>query len=211
MELKGKKFLVTYGPTWVPIDGMRVLSNRSSGQLGQQFVEVLLNKGAVVTALEGPVENRLSTKKARIKSFFYYDEFAKLLRNELKKKRYDVVIHAAAVSDFQMRKVFKAKISSEQRFLQLNLVPTRKLICEIKKILPKCLLVGFKLESQLPQGQPQSLNGLLSEAQCDYVVVNQLLNGYRGIIVDQNKNVLAKAKSRTKMVQQLLQVLEMRA
>jgi len=57
--LKNKRILITCGPTWVPIDGMRVISNRSSGQLGQTIAQDLTKAGAKVTLLEGPVERPL--------------------------------------------------------------------------------------------------------------------------------------------------------
>src|ERR1041385_7988360 len=144
--LSGKKILITCGPTWVAIDDVRVLSNRSTGELGRILARRLKGAGAKVTVLEGPVTEPLKDRLIKVLKFSFFEELTELLNEELK-KRYDVVIHAAAVSDFRLPKKFSGKISSEKRRLNLNLVRAPKLINRIKKIAPKTFLVGFKLES----------------------------------------------------------------
>ncbi len=111
-----KKILITCGPTWVPIDSVRVLSNISSGKLGQMLARELSKKGAQVTLLEGPVETPLTgaaSGKIRVLKFKTFDELFKNLKAELKKP-WDAVIHAAAVSDYRPKPAEITKLSSSR-------------------------------------------------------------------------------------------------
>ena len=134
-SLKGKRILITYGPTWVALDEMRIISNRSSGELGKTLARDLAKTGARVTVLEGPIADPLVLTQVKILKYKFFDELMGLLKKELKKK-FAIVIHAAAVSDYRLRRVYKSKISSSLKRLDLQLVPTPKMIDMIKKFLP---------------------------------------------------------------------------
>jgi phosphopantothenoylcysteine decarboxylase / phosphopantothenate---cysteine ligase len=193
--LKNKKFLITSGPTWVPIDDMRVISNRSSGQLGTLIAAKAVKVGAKVTLLEGP---------------FAFEKFAARLNKELK-KNYDVVVHAVAVSDYQLKKPFSQKIRSEKKMLTLKLIPTPKLIQTIKKKLPHTFLVGFKFETHLSATRAQKCAfGLIKTADCDLVIANTLRGTrYKGFIVNKRCQILAKADSRSKMAEKIVKSLKL--
>lgn len=208
--LKSKKVLITSGPTRVPIDEMRVLSNKSSGQLGRLLAERMSRQGAQVTLLEGPVTEPLRLPSVKVVKFVYFQEFFKKIKKELKKK-YDICIHAAAVSDFQLTKSFRGKISSEAKSLRLNLVPTPKIVNFIKKWNPGILLVAFKLEPALTSASARRKSRqLFQTAQCDFVVANSLDNGkYRGWILDKARKILAAASSREKMAEALIKTISM--
>lgn len=106
-----KNILITCGPTWVPVDDMRIISNKSTGELGQTLAKDCISQGFSVTLLEGPVENPLHLEgEINIVKFKYYEEFCDLFTTELK-KNYNCVIHAAAVSDYKMKKTHQEKIS----------------------------------------------------------------------------------------------------
>ena len=107
--LRNKKVLITCGPTWIPIDAMRVISNQSTGTLGQMIAEDFAKAGAKVTLLEGPVTRELKSKTIKILKFVFFDEFTGLIKKELKKK-VDICIHAAAVSDYKLKKPGRKKI-----------------------------------------------------------------------------------------------------
>lgn len=205
-KLKNKKILVTYGPTWIALDDMRVISNRSSGSMGKLIIDELIKTGARITALEGPVLNPLQDKKITLKKFTFFDEFAKLFKKELK-KNFDIVIHAAAVSDFKPKTMRKKKISSDKN-LTLTLIPTEKLITSIKKIAPKSMLVGFKLGSGRCQRQLKK-EALMSveNNKCDLVVANSFKNDYTGFIFNNNGNLMAKGKTRKTISSQLVKIL----
>ncbi|MBF0485033.1 MAG: hypothetical protein HQL16_00830 [Candidatus Omnitrophica bacterium] len=170
--LKGKKILVTSGATAVKIDEVRVITNRSTGEMGRLIAQALVKNKASVTLLESQsAALEFSLKKANLLKFFYYSELEKLLKSELK-KGYDCVIHAAAVSDFEPKKVFSGKLPSKN-FLTLHLKPTKKLVTKIKKIAPKTFLVGFKLETSLKKDFIfKATKSLFQEAHCDLVLAN---------------------------------------
>lgn len=207
-SLKNKKILITSGPTWVAVDEVRVISNRSSGQLGRQIAGQLAQAGARVTVLEGPVTDRQIVKSIKVIPFYFFNDLQNLLRGELK-KNYDVVIHAAAVADFRLQKIYKGKLGSNQKGITLRLVPTVKLIDQIKKISPKSFLMGFKLETaKSTAALVHSAGKLFDQAGCDLVVANRVAPGYEGYILDPSQKILARASSRREMAKKIVTLLK---
>ena len=209
MTIKNKRILITCGPTWTPIDDTRIISNISSGQLGEIVAKELIGKGAKVTVLEGPVLKPLKLRSVKVIKFTLYDEFSRLLRKELKKP-YDCLIHAAAVSDYKLEKPYTAKLSSHHKELVLDLVPTKKIIYMIKKWNPNVHLVGFKLSSHLSlKSVKERTNYLFNKAKCDLVVANSLLKGkYHGYILSRERKILGTAKSRNSIAKILTKQLK---
>ncbi|MBP7162912.1 MAG: hypothetical protein KBB26_05220 [Candidatus Omnitrophica bacterium] len=210
MGLKNKKILITCGPTWVPVDDVRMLSNVSSGSLGQICAKMCRQQGAQVTLLQGPGTEEFSITGIRRIKFYFLKELENLLRQELKNK-YDIVIHAAAVSDFQLERPFAGKISSQAKEVTLTLVPTKKLIKIIKKLSPGCFLVGFKLEARYHQRRLlEAIQKLFKESRCDAVVANALKPEYRAFIAYKEGERTAPVTSRRQLVQHLIRGLETR-
>lgn len=141
--------------------------------MGRLLAREFSSKGFQVTLCEGTLASSIIPlhKSVVIKQFFFYDELAALLEQELKAGP-DIVIHAAAVSDFKLERPFNVKISSQKK-LRLELVCTEKLIPRIKKIVPGAFLVGFKFETRLTRAFIiDKTKGLFQEAVCDVVVAN---------------------------------------
>jgi phosphopantothenoylcysteine synthetase/decarboxylase len=209
MGLKNKRILITCGPTWVAIDPVRVISNCSTGALGHILAEELIKAGARVTLLEGPVTHSRENRGVRIRKFLYFDELASQLKHELKSS-FAAVIHAAAVSDYQLKKKFSTKLSSSKKNLTLCLVPTKKLITLIKHLAPKTFLVGFKLEtSTLEMARRKQVEKLFQSADCDLVVANTLgRHGYQAAIIDKRFDTLAQANSRKELARKLTHLLK---
>ena len=209
--LKNKTILITSGPTWVPIDATRVISNRSTGEMGRILTKNLQDKGAKITLVEGPVTHRAELTSVEVLKFRFYDELKKILRNELKKP-YDAVIHLAAVSDYQLKKVHKTKLRSDLSELTLHLVPTKKLIGDIKKLNPNVLLVGFKLESNISEKKlKEKASELFWNAYCDLVVANCFHDKkYAAYIFDRSENILAQGSARGEIAKKLTQILDQR-
>jgi phosphopantothenoylcysteine synthetase/decarboxylase len=209
MSLKNKRVLLTYGPTWVPIDGVRVIGNISTGELGKSLAFELFKKEARLTILEGPVQNPLKTAKARIHKFVYFNELFSLVRTELS-KGYDIFIHAAAVSDYRVKNTLSTKLSSDLKGYNLSLVPTPKIIRLIKKISPDIFLVGFKLESSGDQNKlVMKAAELVNDAGCDLVVANTFKGGqYKACIIDKHETILGRAQSRMDLTKKLISVME---
>jgi len=187
-SLKNKKVLVTLGPTWIPIDDTRVLSNVSSGALGQMIAEELDKQDAKVTVFQGPTQCQIKSARIRVFHFKFFDELKALLNRALK-NNFDIIIHAAAVSDYKLKKNFKTKISSSLKTLKLELIPNEKLIDLIRRKNPKAYLVGFKLISQINQSIARKRSAeLFKRAKCDLIIANSLANKqYKGCILNLNE------------------------
>ncbi|USH00908.1 bifunctional phosphopantothenoylcysteine decarboxylase/phosphopantothenate--cysteine ligase CoaBC [Thermococcus argininiproducens] len=142
-DLLGKRVLVTAGATREYIDPIRFITNKSSGKMGVAIAEEAELRGAEVTliktkgSIQSFVENQIEVKTV--------GEMLEAIENELISKKYDVVVLAAAVSDFTPKERAEKKIKSGQSMI-LELLPTPKIIQRIKEIQPNVFLVGFKAE-----------------------------------------------------------------
>ena len=177
MKLKNKRVLITAGPTWVPIDKVRVISNQATGKTGILLAEQLQARGAKVTLLLGPVGAYCPQSNIKLLRFTFFEELRRMLEKELSLKHYDAVIHSAAVADYKPVGHFSRKVKSNLRKWCLELMPTRKLIDTIKKIDPAVFLVGFKFEPGV--GAALLLvraKALLRRSGADLVVANTVNN-----------------------------------
>lgn len=147
MSLKNKLILITAGPTWVSIDSVRVISNTASGETGVILARKLQRLGAKVTLFLGPGGGVRLSQKIKLVRFRFFKELLSLIKKELRSAKYDMVIHSAAVSDYQPRNPFLYKVGSGKKTWKIDLAPTPKIIDEIKKISPGLFLVGFKFET----------------------------------------------------------------
>ncbi|MDO8488555.1 MAG: phosphopantothenoylcysteine decarboxylase [Candidatus Omnitrophota bacterium] len=184
------KILITAGPTWIPIDKARVISNIASGQTGFLLAEKLKKLGAKITLLLGPGNFCGCQAGIKVIRFKYFSELARLLDKELQSRKYAAVIHAAAVSDYQPRKIIQCKISSLRKNWRIDLVPTEKLIDTLKIYQPELLTVGFKFEPNTNKNKLiEKSKILLKHANLNLVVANSDKNkSYQAYILDgQNK------------------------
>ena len=209
-SLSNKKILITCGPTWVPIDQMRVISNISTGELGHRVSHLLCREKAKVTLVQGPGTHPLRHLPTKVINFRFFDELVKILKCELSKTKYDIVIHAAAVSDYKLRNIYTKKISSNLKEFKLDLVPTTKIIHIIKKECPDAFLVGFKLETPAKKEFLLSRAAtLFKKAKCDLVVAKVLADGhYKAYVVDSAQAILGTEASRERLAQTLVKIIK---
>lgn len=186
MSFKNKQVLITAGPTWVAIDSVRVISNTATGETGILLAQRLQRLGAKVHLILGPVETNLAHKKMRVLRFRFFDELDNLIKRELKKRHFDYIFHAAAVSDYRPKTFYGQKVKSGLSCWHLELVPTNKIINSIKQLDREVFLIGFKF---LPQASKmrliQQAKRLMKSSGCDCVVANSVTpHRYRAWIVD---------------------------
>ena len=181
-----KKVLITAGPTWVPIDKARVISNIASGQTGFILAEKLKKLGARVTLILGPGYFCGHQTGIKIIRFKYFAQLKRLLKNELIKGGYSAVIHTAAVSDYQPQGAVRNKISSHLKNLKINLIPTEKLISSFKIYGSNLFSVGFKFEPTATENKLlKEAKTLLRKNKLNLVVANSNKNAdYRAYILD---------------------------
>ncbi|MFA5096550.1 MAG: phosphopantothenoylcysteine decarboxylase [Candidatus Omnitrophota bacterium] len=209
ISLKGKKILITAGPTWVPLDSVRSISNSASGKTGILLANALARLGAKITLILGPVPDCRLNKGIRTRHFKYFAELNSLLKEAFKKARYDMVVHSAAVADYQPVVYRRNKISSGKKTLKINLKPTPKLVDGFRKAGPDALLVGFKFEPDLTgPGLIKKANGLLKRAGLDLVVANTARRKhYRAYLVSKN-NYCGPYLTKEAMVKNLIRHLK---
>lgn len=209
MSLKGKRILITAGPTWVSIDPVRVISNSASGETGKRLAEACAGAGGRVTLLLGPGEKPASNKKVSVKRFTFFDELQRLFRSELR-RQYDVVIHSAAVSDYRPLRASRTKISSRARSWSCTFVPTPKLISMIKRTSAGSYAVGFKYEPRTAAATLiRKARKLMDSCRLDAVVANTVMHGrYRAYIVTPER-VWAACTSKGRLVRQLTKLVSL--
>ncbi|MBU0974357.1 hypothetical protein KKD03_01515 [Patescibacteria group bacterium] len=146
---KKKNILITAGPTWVPIDSVRIITTVFGGKLGWEIAKKASSKGHNVTLLMGPGRisiSNLNSKNIKIIRYKYFDELLNYIKKELKSKEYDVMIHSAAVPDYVPKKVNSGKVKSGISNFKIEFKRTIKIVDLIKDIRPKIFLIKFKLE-----------------------------------------------------------------
>ena len=177
--------LVTAGPTYEPLDDVRRLTNFSTGRLGTELANFLAARGHGVTLLLGEQAPWGGAPRvAHLERFTTTDD----LRGRLHARAggpVDAVFHAAAVSDFTFGKVWRrspqgrgaevksAKFSTRQGALLAELLPTPKIIAQLRGWFPTARLVGWKYE--VAGDHPHALRRaerLLVETRADACVVN---------------------------------------
>ena len=205
-KLQNKKVLMTAGPTIEYIDPVRVITNLSSGKTGVLLASELISSGAKVTLIYGP-GNEEPPKGAKIINVTTNKEMFDATRKELKKK-YDIVIMAAAASDYTPEKPSKSKIKSDKKSLTIRLKKAPKIIDQVKKSQRNCILVGFKAETNLSKSALiKSAKTKLKESNADLIIANDIGTKYQKnpdnnqiVIVDEKNATTSGWKKKEKIV-----------
>ena len=189
-DLEGKPILVTAGRTQEPLDPVRYLSNRSSGKMGYALAEAARRRGAKVTLISGPSHlpvpgelNFVRVERAREMYSAVRTRFA----------RADVLIMAAAVSDFVPSVVSLEKTKKKEEEINLRLKPGVDILKEMGKRKKKQILVGFSLETQ---DEIRNSKRKLTEKNLDLVVINNPTIPGAGFEVDTNRVILIDKKGK---------------
>lgn len=210
-DLKGKRVLVTAGPTIEPIDPMRVITNRSSGKMGLSIARAAFLRGADVTLVCNPAIKADEDENYKTISIETAAEMKSAVLNEVKSSRkFYAVIMAAAPADFAPEKTAAKKISSDGP-IALRLKPTEKIIDYVKTASPSTFLVIFKAEG----GDGLSETALaekafvrLEKSKADIVVANDVAIAGRDngkiILIDKNKKTTRLAGSKSELADAIL-------
>ncbi len=177
--------VVTAGPTFEPLDQVRRLTNFSTGRLGSELATFLTSRGHKVTLLIGQQSTYRGDRQAeRVDTFTTTVNLHDRL-HALANESVDAVFHAAAVSDFSFGKVWRrsasgelseansGKISTREGNLLAELVPTPKIIAELRQWYPRAVLVGWKYEVEGGRdGVLRAAEKQIAECQTDACIVN---------------------------------------
>lgn len=170
-ELKGRKILITAGPTFEKIDPVRFIGNYSSGKMGFALAEECLRRGADVVLVSGPVSLSSSPKIRRIDVESCREMYEAAVSVFPK---CDAAILCAAVADFKPQEAADKKIKRGKENLVLSLVPTNDIAAELGRIKrPGQRLVGFALETNDEQTNARKK---LEKKNFDFIVLNSTRN-----------------------------------
>ena len=159
------------------IDPVRVISNLSSGKMGQAIVNEALELGAQVVHISGnSISKQIHTNNLRFIQVSTSEEMYNEVVSELSSGNYDIAIMTAAVTDFKLKNVKKKKINSRfTQSLTLDLIPTKKIINDIKMIDKTIFLVGFTAYHDVSDSFLISkANEKLKESNSDIIVANDI-------------------------------------
>ena len=185
--LRGKKILVSAGPTYEFIDPVRFIGNHSSGKMGFAIAEEAASRGASVTLITGPVH--LSTpKQVYRKDVVSAEEMKNAILHYFDDS--DVLIMAAAVADYKPKVVSDEKIKKKNAELSLELVKTDDILKEIVKNKKQQFVVGFALETNNEQ---ENAKQKLVHKNLDAIVLNSLNDTGAGFGHDTNKVTIITA------------------
>jgi len=188
-DLKGKKILVTAGPTYEDIDPVRFIGNRSSGKMGYELAKAAFLRGADVTLISG-TSSEIAYQEINKVNVRSSDEMKKVVDKELKKNSF--LIMSAAVADYKPAKISSKKLKKEKNLSEIEIVKTADILSSIKK--ENKIIAGFALETD---NEIANAKKKLKEKQLDMIVLNSLKDKKSGFEFDTNKVTIIKKGGKT--------------
>ena len=192
-DLKGKRVLITAGPTYEKIDPVRFIGNYSSGKMGYALAEVCAGRGAEVTLVSGPVNLQAVHPNIRRVDVESAEEMYRASVEAFPQA--DAAILCAAVADFTPAVVAGTKIKREKEDLVLRLKPTHDIAAELGRMKRDGQkLVGFALETndELKHAQDK-----MARKNLDFIVLNSLNDKGAGFRCDTNKITIVEPQGAT--------------
>jgi phosphopantothenoylcysteine decarboxylase/phosphopantothenate--cysteine ligase len=182
-DLAGLSILITAGPTIEPIDPVRYITNRSTGKMGYALARAAWRRGASVKLVSGPatVNPPYGVSLFRVKT-------AEEMRQAVLKHctDCDIIIKAAAVSDYRPQESSRHKIKKGAECINLELVKNPDILAELgsKKEESPCILVGFAAETKELIGNAREK---LKAKNLDMIIANDVSRDDAGFEADTNK------------------------
>ena len=192
-DLKGKRVLITAGPTYEKIDPVRFIGNYSSGKMGYALAEVCAERGAEVTLVSGSVNLQAVHPNIRRVDVESAEEMYRASVEAFPQA--DAAILCAAVADFTPEVVAGTKIKREKEDLVLRLKPTHDIAAELGRMKRDGQkLVGFALETndELKHAQDK-----MARKNLDFIVLNSLNDKGAGFRCDTNKITIVEPQGAT--------------
>lgn len=182
LPLKGKKVLITAGPTYEAIDPVRFIGNHSSGKMGFEIAKVAANLGAEVVLISGPTHETAEhsfIKRINVVSAAQMYDAVHTYFNAV-----DIAILSAAVADYTPMNVSDIKIKKKETSFSVQLEKTKDILASIGKIKKNQFLVGFALETN---NELENAIGKLKSKNLNLIVLNSLKDKGAGFGGSTNK------------------------
>jgi len=179
-DLKGKKVLITAGPTRESLDPVRFITNHSSGKMGYSLATAALERGAKVTLISGPT-NLCPPKGVKlIKINTTLEMYDAVMNNYIEQ---NIIIKSAAVADYRPETVSTSKIKKTEGNLTLKLVRNPDILKELGRLKEDRVLVGFAAESD---NVIENAKGKIKRKNLDFIVANDITEEGAGFGIDTN-------------------------
>lgn len=182
LPLRGKRVMITAGPTYEAIDPVRFIGNHSSGKMGCELALRAADLGATVDLILGPsaikVNHSLITVHNVVSGGQMYDAAHAVF------DKVDVAIAAAAVADYKPAQVAEEKIKKKDTSMQIDLVKTKDILASLGAIKKDQYLLGFALETQ---NELENAKKKLEKKNLDAIVLNSLRDKGAGFQTKTNK------------------------
>jgi len=190
-DLRGKKILITAGPTYEKIDPVRFIGNYSSGKMGFALAEECAKRGAEVTLIAGPVALSCSSGIHRVNVESCQEMYnASIEAFPLQ----DAAILCAAVADFKPATTADRKIKRGEDGLRLQLEPTQDIAASLGKMKrEEQRLVAFALETDHEESNAESK---LKKKNADFVVLNSTRNKGTTFRTDDNQIIIVSPQGK---------------
>ena len=181
-QFKGRKVLITAGPTYEALDPVRFIGNHSSGKMGLAIANIFLKRGADVTLVMGP--NSLKVPALiKLINVTSADEMYNACLTAFPDM--DIAVMSAAVADYTPVTIADDKIKKQENYFSIELKRTKDILKQLGSIKKKGqFLVGFALETE---NEKQFALKKLSEKKADLMVLNSLNDVGAGFGHDTNK------------------------
>ena len=186
--LKGKKAIVTSGPSQEKIDPVRFISNFSSGMQGYEIAKALRNAGAKTTLISGPTKLEQSSD-IKFKNAISGKDFLNYSLSELPA---DIYISVAAIADWKFENTKDQKIKkNKQSSITLKLSKNKDILYEVSKSnMRPSLVIGFAAETE---NLIENAKKKLFEKKCDWIIAN-IVSDKKGFNKINNKVTIVKEK-----------------
>jgi len=182
LPLKGKKALVTAGPTYEAIDPVRFIGNHSSGKMGFEVAKVLADNGAEVTLVSGPTHLSLEHSLVNIVNVISADHMYQECLNVY--KNVDIVVSVAAVSDYSPKYISKQKIKKTEDTFVIEMKKNKDILATLGERKQHQFLVGFALETE---NEIENAKSKIQKKNVDFIVLNSLNDKNSGFGTNTNK------------------------
>ncbi|WP_299061521.1 bifunctional phosphopantothenoylcysteine decarboxylase/phosphopantothenate--cysteine ligase CoaBC [uncultured Polaribacter sp.] len=182
LPLKGKKILLTAGPTYEAIDPVRFIGNHSSGKMGFAIAKAAADLGAEVYLISGPSHQKISHSLVKRIDVVSADDMYNAAHTYF--SDVDIAILSAAVADYKPKNIANQKIKKKDATLDIQLSPTKDILASLGAIKNQQFLVGFALETN---NELENAKGKLKRKNLDAIVLNSLQDKGAGFATDTNK------------------------
>ncbi len=169
LPLRGKKVLITAGPTYEAIDPVRFIGNHSSGKMGFDIAASAANLGAEVTLISGPTHLNAKNPVINLVRVTSAQEMYDVCHEHF--SSVDVAICAAAVADYKPKFVAEQKIKKAEAALTIELEKTQDILASLGRIKENQFLIGFALETE---NEIENAKLKIQKKNLDLIVLNSL-------------------------------------